>query len=206
MNTVPKSVAALGGALVLALALAGCGADDTAATSSGASASSSASSSATAQHNEADVTFAQDMIVHHASAIAMAELAPDRAASREVKALAEKVKAAQGPEIETMTSWLKAWGQEVPETGDHATMGDGGASEMPGMMTAEQMNQLGDAQGSAFDRMFLQMMIKHHEGAVQMAQTEQARGQNPEAIALAETIQDSQTAEIQHMNQLLRTM
>ena len=102
VHPLPKSVAALGGALVLALALAGCGADDGAATSGGTAATSSApsaTSDSAAEHNEAGVTFAQEMIVHHAGAINMAELASDRAASREIKALAEKVKAAQGPEI-----------------------------------------------------------------------------------------------------------
>jgi len=82
-----------------------------------------------------------------------------------------------------------------------------GGSSMPGMMSEEQMTQLNSATGADFDRMFLQMMTEHHQGAVTMAQTEQQQqGQNPQAVTLADSIVTSQTAEIDQMNQMLTAM
>lgn len=135
----------------------------------------------------------------------MAELAADRAASDEVRQLAEDIEAAQGPEIQTMTEWLEAWGQEVPSGSmDHGDMGGGDMSgDMAGMMTEDEMTMLEDADGADFDRMFLEMMIRHHEGAIDMARIEQANGENPDAVALAEKIERDQEAEIATMKQLL---
>jgi uncharacterized protein (DUF305 family) len=181
-------------------------------------------------HNDADVTFAQMMIVHHQGAIEMADLAPARAASSQVKDLAVQIKAAQGPEIEQMTSWLQAWGTSagtnmngMPNpTGssadaggmDHGGMGGSDtatssaamSSQMPGMMSADEMSHLTAATGAEFAKMFLQMMITHHQGAVQMADTEIAQGSNPDALTLARSIKTSQTAEITTMQQLLQTL
>jgi uncharacterized protein (DUF305 family) len=152
-----------------------------------------------ADHNQADVTFAQQMIPHHQQAIEMAGLAETRAASQEVKDLAADIEAAQGPEIESMTGWLEAWGEDVPDEG-MSGMGDG---DMAGMMSEDDMAGLEGSSGAGFDRMFLTMMIKHHEGAIEMAQTEQADGENPDAKALAEAIQAAQTQEIETMKELL---
>ena len=164
-----------------------------------------AGTGAGSQFNDADVAFATDMIPHHQQAVQMAELAADRAGSDQVRQLAEDIEAAQGPEIETMTGWLEDWGQEAPSGSmDHGDMGHGDPSGgMPGMMTADQMNMLEDAEGGPFDRMFLEMMIQHHEGAIDMARTEQANGENPDAIALAEQVETDQEAEIATMKQLL---
>ena len=157
-----------------------------------------------AEFNDADVTFATDMIPHHQQAVEMAELAADRAKSPEVRQLAEDIEAAQGPEIETMTQWLKDWGQETPSGSmDHGDMGHGDSQEMPGMMDEAEMTTLEQADGAAFDRMFLQMMIEHHEGAIEMARTEQANGENPDAVALAEQIETDQESEIAKMDELL---
>ena len=197
----------------------------TTARSTGSPASISASASATATFNDADVAFAQMMIVHHQGAIQMADLAPSRAQNQDVLALAARIKAAQAPEIDQMTSWLTAWGAAAPSmmsgsatsgTGgmDHGGMDMGGttsaaessAMSMPGMMSGDQMQQLESASGAAFDKMFLELMIVHHQGAVEMAETEIADGSNPEAVALAQKIKSDQTAEIAEIQALLQTL
>lgn len=175
------------------LLLTGCGGDDdTAGSDAGTSTA----------FNDADVAFAQGMIPHHQQAIEMAQLASDRAASDAVKALAAEIEGAQGPEIATMSGWLRSWGQEVPE--DMAGM-DHGATPMPGMMSDADMRALEQATDVGFDRMFLQMMIQHHQGAIEMAGAEQANGQNADAVALAEQIDTAQTAEIETIQGLLES-
>lgn len=182
-------------AAVLAAALitlAACGGSDDGDTSAG--------------HNDADVMFAQQMIPHHQQAVEMAELAESRAESQEVKDLAADIEAAQGPEIETMTGWLEEWDEDVPAEGmsgmDHSDMS---SDEMTGMMSAEDMTSLENANGAEFDQMFLTMMIEHHEGAIEMAQSEQADGEFPDATALAEDIETAQAEEIQTMRALLES-
>jgi uncharacterized protein (DUF305 family) len=190
------------GLLAGALALSGCSTStETAGTAAGSS-SPTADASVDRQHNAADVTFAQDMIVHHQAAVEMADLAASRAQSRGVKDLAVRIGAAQAPEIDEMTSWLDAWGEMTSADSmpgmDH--------SPMSGMMTDELMTQLEGASGADFDRMFLQMMTPHHQGAIDMAEVEQSDGSNPQAIALARSIETSQTAEISEMQQLLQAL
>lgn len=194
---------------------------------SGSASTMMSSAAASADHNAADISFAQQMIVHHQGAIQMADLAPDRATNQQVKELAARIKAAQAPEIEQMTAWLALWGASTSASAgasttddgmggmDHGDMGGmGGPSDtsasagmsMPGMMTDAQMQQLTGAAGVDFDRMFLQMMIMHHQGAIEMAETEILQGSNPAALALAASIKTSQTAEITQMQQLLQTL
>ncbi|WP_212844081.1 DUF305 domain-containing protein [Catellatospora sp. IY07-71] len=156
-----------------------------------------ASVPASANFNAADVSFAQMMIPHHEQAVRMAEFAGTRAADPQVQQLATQIKTAQGPEIATMKGWLDAWGQPTA-----APMG-GMHGDMPGMMTEEQMGSLENMTGIAFDREFVRMMIAHHQGAVQMAKTEQAQGANVDAKALAATIEKAQTAEIATLQQVL---
>ena len=166
--------------------LAACGNEDDAGTADG--------------HNDADVTFAKEMIPHHQQAIEMAELAASRAESDDVKDLAADIEAAQGPEIETMTGWLESWGEDAPDEGmsgmDH---GDMSSEDMGGMMTEDEMTELEATSGPDFDRMFLTMMIEHHEGAIEMAKTQQSEGEFPEAVAMAEDIETTQAEEIQTM-------
>lgn len=189
-------VAAAGAASVV---LAACGSSDD--TSAGQSTPSAVSSAPTSQgqHNAADVAFAKGMIPHHRQAVEMADLAPTRAESAEVKKLADEIKKAQDPEIQTLSGWLTSWGEQVPAEGamDHSAHGTAG------MMTAEEMDKLEKASGKAFDTAFMEMMIKHHEGAVSMAKTEKANGAFPEAKTMADAIITSQTAEITRMNSLL---
>ncbi|WP_448061801.1 DUF305 domain-containing protein [Cellulomonas hominis] len=154
----------------------------------------------TADFNDADVTFATDMIPHHRQAVEMANLAPSRAQNQQVMDLAMQIQDAQDPEIQTMSGWLTAWGKPVPE--DMSGMDMSGS--MPGMMSAEEMSELEGMSGAEFDEMFLEMMIKHHQGAIRMAETELADVENPDAIALAQQVKAAQTAEIATMKGLLR--
>ncbi|MFA1542700.1 DUF305 domain-containing protein [Actinomadura monticuli] len=204
-----KRALALVAVPALAISLAACGddgSDDAKGPMSGRSMPASASPSdggSQARHNDQDVMFAQMMIPHHRQAVEMADLAATRAASPEVKQLAAEIKKAQDPEIEQMSAWLTGWGAPVPSPGvsDPGHMGHGG---MEGMMTDEQMKDLEGAEGAAFDRAFLTMMIKHHEGAVAMAGTEQTSGRSPEAKKMAADIVTSQSAEITRMRKLLK--
>lgn len=155
-----------------------------------------------AEFNHADVRFAQMMIPHHEQAVEMAELADGRA-GEEVQALAEEIEAAQGPEIEQMNDLLESWGEEPMD--DMGGMDHDGMDGMDGMMSEQQMADLEQAEGDAFDTMFLEMMIEHHEGAIAMAETEIEKGANPEAQELAQEIIDAQRAEIEQMNDMLGT-
>lgn len=190
---------------VAALVLAACGGGGHDMGSMGSDSSPSASASAKAgKHNDADVSFATDMIQHHRQAVEMADLAADRASSQEVKDLATKTKGAQDPEIKTMSGWLTSWGEEVPADMSGMEGHDmGDMSSMPGMMSSEDMGKLEKASGAEFDKMFLEMMIKHHEGAVEMAETQRADGKYGPAVKLADDVITAQTAEIEQMNKML---
>jgi uncharacterized protein (DUF305 family) len=160
-------------------------------------------------YNDADVAFAQQMIPHHAQAIEMVDLTRGRDLSPEVEQLASQILEAQTPEIETMTGWLTDWDEEVPATSrDHANAhgeGDGEdmGGEMPGMMTDEEMAELESASDAEFEDLWLTMMVEHHEGAIEMARTEQEDGEFADAVAMAEDIEAGQTAEVDRMQGLL---
>jgi len=193
-----------GGLLALSLTLAGCG--EAATAPAGPAPATSATAQAGAQFNDADIAFAQMMGPHHRQAVEMAEIAADRAQSPEVKALAEKIRAAQEPEITQLTDFLNAWGAEVPAANSMTGTGHSGTSgmsEMPRMMTPEQMAELHNTAGAAFDQRFLTMMIEHHRGAIAAAEREVNEGSNPDAKQLAERIAADQNAEITRMQQLL---
>lgn len=210
-----RTLALTAAALATTLTLAACGGgDDTAtpaASGGGSSSSSSSSEEATpaeAEFSEADVMFAQMMIPHHAQAVQMSDvlLAKDGVGD-DVRGLAEQIKAAQAPEIELMAGWLEDWGAEVPPMDGMAMGGESGGmdmgGEMNGMMSPEDMQALEDATGTDAARLFLEQMTAHHEGAVEMAGAEVDGGTSPEAIELAETIVETQQAEIQEMQDLL---
>src|ERR1700754_2458602 len=208
-------IAVASGALVLSVGLAACG--GTSGTSSNtppAAATASTSAQPARRFNDADVRFRQMMIPHHRQAIAMAELAGDRAQNADVKALAQQIKNEQSPGIQTMTGFLQAWGAPVP-SGDEPIGGmsgtedggaNGGAAQPPVMMTSNQMSELSGATGAAFDHTFLQMMITHHRSAVTKAQRELAEGVNDQAKTLASTIVATQNAGIARMQQLLKSV
>jgi uncharacterized protein (DUF305 family) len=140
-----------------------------------------------------DVMFAQMMIPHHDQAIEMSDLALERSRDPEILALAQQIKDAQSPEIEQMTGWLESAGAGM--TMDH-DMG------MDGMLSDAEMETLRSATGTEFDRLYLEGMIQHHEGAISMAGMI-VESENAEARALADAIITSQTAEIATMEALL---
>jgi len=202
-------VLALPTVLAATVALASCGSSDSMPNHNAAqmqgmttTAPTAAGAPATGAKNAADVRFATDMIPHHTQAVAMAAMAPKLAADARVKVLAAKVKGAQVPEIARMSGWLTGWGAPVPSAaGGHDMSAMGGT--MNGMMSAQDLTALGKATGSAFDRMWLQSMTKHHQGAVAMARTELATGTNPDAKKLAQSVIDGQSAEITEMKSIL---
>ncbi|MFB6437910.1 DUF305 domain-containing protein [Streptomyces sp. NPDC056411] len=195
----------------VALTLTACGGSGSADHASPGHGASATAGATAGKHNAADVSFAQQMIPHHRQAVAMAELAATRAGSGEVRSLAAAIKKAQGPEINTMSGWLKSWGETVPQ--DHGTEGmpgmegmhHGSGAAMPGMMDDQEMTRLKNASGKAFDTQFLTLMIKHHEGAVTMAAAEQKRGAYGPAKKLAGDISTAQKAEIATMRKLAGT-
>lgn len=155
-----------------------------------------------ADHNDADIMFAQMMIPHHQQAVEMSEmLLAKEGIPAQVVEFAQGVIDAQGPEINRMNAMLEAWDQQpVTDSGgmDHGKMGG-----MSGMMSQEDMTALEEAQGTEAARLYLEQMTTHHEGAVDMARDEVADGQNPHAITLAEQVISDQEAEIAQMQQML---
>ncbi|GAA3626151.1 uncharacterized protein (DUF305 family) [Lentzea atacamensis] len=187
-------------AVAAAALVAGCGSNDMTGMNHGSTAPAPASSGQAAGHNADDVTFAQGMVPHHQQALDMAKLVPTRSQNPKVLDLAKRVEAAQDPEITKMNEWLEAWGATTSTPGMEHGSGHG---SMQGMMSAEDMKMLEQAKGPAFDKMWLEMMIKHHEGAVAMARTELEKGGNGDAKKLAQEIIDAQQKEITEMRGLL---
>lgn len=192
--------------LGLALTLTACGNDE--------AANDASTQVSETDHNDADVAFATDMIQHHAQALSMVDLTVDRTLDPDVQQLADDIREAQGPEIETMSDWLQDWDEEIPATmRDHSNAGhdmegmgdsmDGQDSDMPGMMSGDDFDELENAPDSEFQTMWLEMMVEHHEGAVEMAQEEQDNGQYKPAVDLAGAVVETQTAEIDKMKTLL---
>lgn len=212
-NRLRKIAAAGVTTIALSVGLAACGGDDV---SNDPSASQTASNGDV--FNDADVQFATEMIPHHAQAIEMVTLTEGRTLDPEVQELADEIRAAQAPEVETMVAWLTAWDQEVPETsldggsaghdmsdmeGMEGMEGMEDMSGMPGMMSEDDMTALAEASDEEFQEMWLEMMIEHHTGAIEMAQAEQQDGEFADAITLAESIETGQQAEIDRMEGLL---
>ncbi|MFC0314760.1 DUF305 domain-containing protein [Gordonia phosphorivorans] len=209
MNIRRFSVAAASTAGVAAvLLLTGCSSEDSTAGGQhhdGAAASNSAGATQTADVNDADKMFAQMMIPHHKQAVEMSDLMlAKEGIDPRVTELARQIKAAQGPEIATMQGWLAQGGVSDDSSGHD--MGTHDMSEMEGMLTDAQMNALREATGVEASRLFLDGMIEHHEGAVDMAEAELKDGANPEAKALAQQVITTQNAEIQTMRELLSSL
>jgi uncharacterized protein (DUF305 family) len=195
------TISALG--IAAAIAMAGCaGTSGSTPTStmpgmgSGGTGTASSSAPATADHNAADTMFTQGMIPHHAQAVEMSDMMlKKQGMDARITALATKIKAAQAPEIEQMTGWLKTWNEPSQMASGHG-MGDG-------MMGDDDLKTLDATQGKEAAKLFLTQMIAHHEGAVAMAKTEISQGKNPDVIQLSKSIVTSQEAEIQDMKALL---
>ena len=184
------------------IALAGCGAaSDTSSGQNGATTESAAGVSA--ERNQNDVMFVQMMLPHHTQAVEMSEMVlAKEGMSVEVTDLATRIKDTQGPEIKLMEGWLKDW-DEPAEPEPMAGHDMGGMDGMDGMMTDEQMNALDAASGPEAERLFLESMIEHHDGAVAMAEEQISQGKNVEVTALAQDIAAAQKAEIVEMRSLL---
>ncbi|GGZ35533.1 DUF305 domain-containing protein [Streptomyces poonensis] len=150
--------------------------------------------------NSADFSYARMMIEHHAQALEMTKLVPQRADSDKVQRLAERISAAQGPEIAAMDGWLKSNGEERAD----GSGADGHQHEaMPGMATEAQLKKLRAARGKAFDELFLKLMITHHDGAITMATEVKAEGNNLQIEEMADDVIAQQTSEIGRMRDML---
>ncbi len=145
--------------------------------------------------NQADVAFVQGMIPHHQQAIEMAGLIDGRTDRPELTKLAKDVTTTQGAEISRMQGWLRAWGRPASGMGEM----DHGASPMPGRMGQAEMDELMGLKGTRFDLAFVDMMTRHHQGAIEMATTELGAGSLGEVKELAQQIITAQQREIQQM-------
>ena len=163
----------------------------------GGSSPSTSSSSGSSKANNADIAFAMQMVAHHEQAVEMAQMILDKdGVDARVTELAQTIKDAQGPEIDTMNGWLTSWG----------TSGSMDGMDMGGTMSDADMTALEAASGSEANKLFLEQMTVHHQGAIDMAKTELQDGQNADALALAQKIVNDQTAEIARMKDLLGTL
>ncbi|WP_336214145.1 DUF305 domain-containing protein [Nonomuraea sp. LPB2021202275-12-8] len=144
----------------------------------------------------ADVRFAEGMIPHHRQALEMTGLAPNRTTTRSIRTIADQIALTQQPEIKVMSDWLTTVGRPVP--GTHAHGEDG-----YGMATEAQLTALRAARGAAFDRMFLELMIRHHEGAVKMAGEQIAGGRDQRMRLMARDVAAGQSIEITRMRETL---
>ena len=157
-------------------------------------------------YTEADVRFMQGMIGHHSQALAMSALVPARTQRQDLAVMAERITLSQESEIAQMQRWLETRGEPAPAADAHVHAAMGHGELMPGMLTEQEMNQLANARGVEFERLFLELMIKHHEGALQMVKTLYATpgsGHDPELYMLASDVDSGQTGEIKRMRALL---
>lgn len=191
--------------VAVALALGGCTSSDGSGGGSGSSGSSGSSA-----HNDADATFAAEMVPHHEQALQMVAMTQGRDLSPDFEQLTTNIYDAQQPEIDEMKGWLEDWGE--PTATGTGMGGMGNMSEMPGMdgsapgmMSDDDLGELTNTTDrSAFEKMWLTMMIAHHQGAIDMARTELADGEYQPALDLAQSIIESQSAEIGQMKQMLQ--
>jgi uncharacterized protein (DUF305 family) len=158
------------------------------------------------QHTAADVTFMQGMIGHHAQAVEMTDLLKTRTQSEDMRKLAQRIEVSQRDEIKRMQEWLQARGEPLPDPHAHHLHD---AAQMPGMLTQAEMKRLADASGAAFDRLFLELMIKHHEGALTMVKqlfASPGSAQDSDVFAFASDVDADQRMEIQRMSAMLKEL
>lgn len=163
--------------------------------------------SARRRYGEADVRFMQHMMAHHAQALAMTSLVPARSRREDIHLLAQRIEASQQDEIALMQRWLKDRGEEVPSLDAHHEHHEAGGHQalMPGMLTQEELARLAAATGAEFDRLFLEFMTRHHEGALTMVAellATNGAGQEPEIFRFASDVDADQRAEIRRMRTL----
>ncbi|HUE77869.1 MAG TPA: DUF305 domain-containing protein [Longimicrobiales bacterium] len=157
-------------------------------------------------YTAADVRFMRGMLVHHAQALVMTDLAEERAASESLRMVARRIEISQASEIGLMRRWLGDRGETVPPLDMSGHGGAGGHMHMPGMATDEELARLAAASGVTFDRLFLELMIRHHEGALVMVSEllgSAGAGQEPELFQLVSHVDADQRAEIARMQAML---
>lgn len=150
-----------------------------------------------------DTRFMQEMITHHAQAIRIVAVATSLLTDPQVKAIAGRIKGAQGPEIDAMARWLTAHGKRVPPEATFPLMSPSEHHAMPGMASLEQLDALARSHGSTADRLFLRLMIAHHQGALVMALDQRMTGTDDRTTETSDDISVTQAAEIRHMSGML---
>lgn len=188
------------GLLAAVLLLAACGDDPTSSTAESPSSSASARQ---ATFTQQDVDFAAGMHAHHEQAVEMAEMVLAADPTPEVADLAERIKAAQTPEITELEEILELMGEEPGSSTGHGSAHGADTPMHSGMMTDEQMQALDGADGIEACRQFLTLMQEHHAGAIASAEEQLEKGSYPPLLEMAESIRSSQAAEITEMQQLL---
>ena len=197
MMRIPHVVGVLAAAAAAGLLLTGCG-NKTGSNPAPPppTARSAPATSPQQQHNQADVVFLQNMVLHHTQAITMSQIARNQASAAQVKDLAARIEAEQSPQIQQMNTLLSEWGIPAPATtGGIATTSGVGHGQLPGMVS-----------GAGFDRAFLEMMIVHHQDAVDMSQIELAQAGNPATRNLAQQVTSADQAQISEMQTLLQVI
>jgi uncharacterized protein (DUF305 family) len=168
-------------------------------TSATATSAAPAPAAGTEAHNDADVWFVRHMIPHHEQAIEMSDIVlANQGIDPRVTEMANKIKAAQGPEIQQMQDWLSQWG--------NPTMPAITPGGMPGQLSERELDALRETKGADASSLFLTQMIAHHEGAISVAQTEVEEGLYPPAVAMARSIASTQQQEIGTMKGILASL
>ncbi len=156
-----------------------------------------------ADFNADDVSFATEMIPHHQQAVELSALVPDRSTNPELLTLATQISGAQQPEIDAMKVFLVQWKENSADGAADGAGGHAGHGAMAGMVDDATMARLETLSGPDFETLWLQSMIAHHQGAIEIAKVELANGRNVDAKALAQTMVDAQQAEIALMQKML---
>jgi len=199
MTSVAARVAALFVAVAAALFLSSCGGSSSDGHTDRKTTDEPVITGQPAGYNADDVAFATNMIPHHEEAVELSAMVPDRSTNAELISLAQQISAAQQPEINVMKVFLVQWNENPEASSGHA----GHGNTMQGMVDAATMTKLQSLQGAEFDKLWLESMISHHQGAIEMAKAELANGENVDSKGLAKNIVATQEAEIGQMKQML---
>jgi uncharacterized protein (DUF305 family) len=208
-HTPHPAIAALLLPLLIAAACATAPVQQDARTADAATPSQSDTRRPPAGYTPADVRFMQGMIGHHAQALVMTALVAERTSRQDFALLAERIEVSQKDEIAQMQRWLRDRSEEVPSPDAHVHAAMGHGELMPGMLTQQELDALRDARGVAFERLFLQLMIRHHDGALVMVRQlfdSPGAGREPEVFIFASDVDADQTAEIQRLRRLLDSL
>ena len=202
-------MARAGVAVLLAATLAACArAAGSPENGAGEPRQASAGAASRPPHTAADVEFIQGMITHHRQALAMNELVDARTRNGTIHLLAQRIEVSQTDEIAQMSRWLERHGEAVPSAAAPHAGHEGHSAMMPGMLTEQEMAELAAAQGTTFDRRFLELMIRHHEGALTMVGTLFATpgaGQDVDIFRIASEVDSDQRIEIERMRRMLES-